>query len=158
MVKEFEVANAVELWDVQQIMTLKASYALHVDELCSRDRQAAAALIGLYTDDAVVDFTQLTGHVLCGHAEISRFFLDIIAPAVSWTWHSITNPIIDVHGQDATGLWLVHALATGAAAPQGPMQTTIGRYSDRYRRTAGGWKFSHQLFTNETPGRPQAVS
>lgn len=55
----------------------------------------------------------------------------------------MTNPVIDVDGDTATGQW--HVLVTGTL-PDREAVWILGVYKDEYRRTAEGWKFKTLRF------------
>jgi hypothetical protein len=121
------------LADIEEIKQLKARYAAACD-----DDYAADALAALFTEDAVWD-----GGFM-GYAEtrdgIRNFFLTA-TKVVSFAVHGISNPIIEIDGDEATGRWYLHQ----------PMVIRDGnacfwfcaQYQDRYVRTADGWKFRH---------------
>jgi hypothetical protein len=60
------------------------------------------------------------------------------------TFHVNTTLAVRVRGEaeaDAESYWLF-------VSGQGePLVRKIGRYQDRYRRTAGGWKLAHRIVT-----------
>jgi hypothetical protein len=57
--------------------------------------------------------------------------------------HYVTNPVIDVDGDTATGHW--HALVTGTL-PSREAMWTLGIYKEEYVRTTQGWKFKTLKF------------
>lgn len=121
------------LADVEAIKQLKHTYC----GLCD-DNYAADPLAALFTDDAVWDGGPIGTHT--GREAIRRFFQG--SPArVPFALHLVTNPIIDVDGDTATGRWylwepLVYALEGGDRA-----YWMSANYDDRYVRTAQGWRF-----------------
>ena len=97
-----------------------------------------------FTEDAVWDGGPIGAHH--GREAIRAFFRG--SPArVPFALHLVTNPIIDVDGDAATGRWylwepLVYAFPDGERA-----YWMSARYDDRYRRTAQGWKFERVAIT-----------
>jgi hypothetical protein len=145
--------------DELDIMRLRTFYGRYADELVSRGAEAADDLAMLFSENCVVDFTELLGRTLKGRTEIKDCFLNTIAPVTGWTWHAITTPTITIDGDTATGGWLVYALSTGKDHSKGAPVVTYGRYIDRYVRTAVGWKIEYSKFLDETrPGDPAARS
>lgn len=127
------------LADVEAIRQLKHRYC----GLCD-DGYDADPLAELFTEDAVWDGGPIGVH--SGREAIRRFFQG--SPArVPFALHMVTNPIIEVDGDSATGRWylwepLVYALPHGDQA-----WWMSARYDDRYRRTADGWKFERVTIT-----------
>lgn len=121
------------LADIEAIRQLKHVYC----GLCD-DNYDADPLAALFTEDAVWDGGPIGMHH--GREAIRRFFQG--SPArVPWALHMVTNPIIQVDGDAATGRWylwepLVYALPGGNQA-----YWMSARYDDVYARTVDGWKF-----------------
>ena len=57
--------------------------------------------------------------------------------------HLLGTPRIDVSGDAATGDWTV---AVHSRTRAGERMTIVGRYSDRFVRTADGWRIAHIAF------------
>lgn len=57
--------------------------------------------------------------------------------------HYVTNPIIEIDGDHATGHW--HALVT-MTVPGGQALWTLGYYIEDYVQTPDGWKFKTMRF------------
>ena len=121
-----------ELADIEAIRQLKHRYCA----LCDANYDADP-LAELFTEDAVWDGGPIGAHT--GREAIRSFFRG--SPnRVPWALHMVTNPIIEVDGDSATGQWylwepLVYALPEGNEA-----WWMSARYDDRYRRTPQGWK------------------
>ena len=60
-----------------------------------------------------------------------------------WMIHMLGSPRIEVSGDTASGDWTVavHSKTRGGEAMQ-----VVGRYADRFTRTADGWRISHIKF------------
>ena len=127
------------LADIEAIRQLKHRYCGLCDAGYDADPLAA-----LFTEDAVWDGGPIGMHE--GREAIRRFFQG--SPnRVPWALHMVTNPIIEVDGDTATGQWylwepLVYALPGGDQA-----WWMSARYDDRYRRTPDGWKFERVAIT-----------
>ena len=127
------------LADIEAIRQLKYRYC----GLCDAGYDADP-LADLFTADAVWDGGPIGTHE--GREAIRRFFQG--SPnRVPWALHMVTNPIIEVDGDSATGQWylwepLVYALPGGEQA-----WWMSARYDDRYRRTPDGWKFERVAIT-----------
>lgn len=118
------------LSDIERIKQLKARYAAACDDGYDPDRIAA-----LFTEDAVWD-----GGFM-GRAEtrdgIRAFFANASAQ-VGFAVHGLSNPIIEVHGDHATGLWYLFMPMT----LNDPVQAFwfCAQYEDEYVRTGEGWR------------------
>lgn len=128
-----------QLADIEAIKQLKHVYC----DLCDDDYDANP-LAELFTEDAVWDGGPIGAHV--GREAIRDFFKGTPA-RVRFALHMVTNPIITVEGDCATGRWylwepLVYALPGGDEA-----WWMSARYDDRYRRTGTGWKFERVAIT-----------
>lgn len=127
------------LADVEAIKQLKHTYC----GLCD-DNYAADPLAALFTEDAVWDGGPIGSHE--GREAIRTFFQGSSA-RVPFALHLVTNPVIEVDGDTATGKWylwepLVYALPGGQEA-----WWMSARYDDTYRRTPDGWRFQRVKIT-----------
>lgn len=121
------------LFDIEQIKQLKHRYCAFCD-----DNYNPEGLAGLFTDTGVWD-----GGVF-GRAEtrdgIRQFFADVSAQ-VSFANHYVSNPIIDINGDHATGrwdLWQPMVMSEGEQA-----LWLVAKYRERYQREAQGWLIQH---------------
>ena len=122
------------LWlaDIEEIKQLKARYAAACD-----DHYNTQALGQLFTEDAVWDGGMM------GFAETRQGiveFFDNASNIVGFAVHGISNPIIEIEGDTATGHWYLDQ-------PMAMKNTTecfwyCAQYRDQYQRTEDGWKFS----------------
>ena len=117
------------LADTQAIKQLKYRYAAYCDDNYNPD-----GLAGLFTEGALWD-----GGIL-GRAEgregIRQFFAN--APnLVSFAVHQVSNPIIEVNGDTATGSWYLWQ----PMVMQGQALWLSARYADKYVKQAGNWLF-----------------
>lgn len=121
--------------DEDAIIRMKHLYGAVIDGIVAGDH-AVDDLEQVLAPDAVIQSPPVVD--LKGMAAIKAFFGETMPVACSSMWHSFSNPIIDVEGDQARGRWLVLAYTRrpGDAAPS----VTHGRYTDRYVRTARGWR------------------
>lgn len=125
-------ARIARLEDRHAICELKYRYC----NLCD-DGYQAAPLAELFLEDAVWDGGALGRFE--GRAAIRRFF-ESCGTLVSFAVHQVTNPILEIDGDRATGLWLLWEPLVFA---QGDRALWLGaRYHDRYRRVGGAWRFA----------------
>lgn len=119
------------LEDFEAIRQLKHRYA----SLCD-DGYDAARLAPLFTEDAVWD-----GGVLGrfeGREAIRRFF-ESCSKIVPFAIHQVSNEILEVDGDRATGRWYLWEPLVFAQGDQALWMAA--RYDDRYRRASGTWRF-----------------
>ena len=125
------------LVDIEQIKQLKARYAAACD-----DDYAADDIAALFTESAVWDGGMM------GVAEtregIREFFRNA-SSIVGFAVHGLSNPIIEVDGDEATGHWYLAQPMTLKGTDQA--YWFAARYEDRYVRTTEGWKFQHVKIT-----------
>lgn len=127
------------LEDIEEIKKLKATYCY----LCDTGLEKADVrdeLISHFATDAKVDFGLGPASIYEGHDGLQVFFGQVVPGAVSFCIHMVHNPIIDVHGDRATGQWYYEAPTTDVAT--GAAQWMMGIYLEEYVRRDGRWKFA----------------
>ena len=121
------------LEDIEAIKQLKATYCDICDDTHNPDRIASVfASDGIWEGG---DFGQAQGH-----EAIQELFLGF-RNMFSFSQHNITNPIIEINGDRATGIWYL----------MGPWTLTendkeiwmAARYDDDYVKVDGEWKYQH---------------
>jgi len=119
------------LVDVERIKQLKHRYCAYCDEQYDPD-----GIAGLFTDSGVWDGGPF------GRAEgregIRRFFADV-SKQVSFANHYVSNPIIEIDGDSATGrwdLWQPMVMTEGPAAVW-----LVAKYREQYVRSGDTWLF-----------------
>lgn len=121
----------VRLEDIERIRALKARCCLAVDRM---DREGFAAL---FTEDGVFEgaFQSLKGRAALRQVEFWPFMV-----------HFVANPIVEVTGSEATGLWyFLRAYNT----PDGRPHWAAGLYEDEYVKDAEGtWRFRSVRISN----------
>jgi uncharacterized protein (TIGR02246 family) len=121
------------LEDLEAIRDLKHRYCTYCD-----DGYDAERLAPLFTADAVWDGGALGRFV--GRDAIRAFFVQC-AKIVPFAIHQVTNPVIQVQGDHATGHWYLWEPLVFAKGNQGLWMAA--RYDDRYRRENGAWLFEN---------------
>ena len=119
------------LEDIEALKQLKHRYAAACDDDYDADRLAP-----LFTEDAIWDGGILGRFV--GREAIREFFRGTPA-IVPFAIHHVTNPILEVDGDVATGQWYLWQPLTFARGEQAFW--LAARYEDRYRREPDGWRF-----------------
>ena len=119
------------LVDIEDIKQLKARYALACDDDYNPDKLAP-----LFTEDAVWDGSIL-GYAE-GRAAIHEFFAGS-SSLVPFAVHQISNPLIEVNGDEATGQWYLWQ----PMVFQGEALWLSATYDDRYVRHEGQWLYQH---------------
>ena len=121
------------LEDIESIKQLKARYCEICDDMHNPDPVAS-----VFVEDGIWESDDFGKAV--GHAEIQELFRKF-QNMFSFSQHNITNPIIEVNGDRATGMWYI----------MGPWTLTENhdekwmalRYDDDYVKVNGEWKYSH---------------
>lgn len=120
------------LEDIEALTQLKSRYAAYCDDDYDADRLAP-----LFTPDAVWDGGALGRFE--GREAIRNFFAgadDVMPFAI----HHVTNPVIEIEGDRATGHWYLWQPCVHATGRQALW--LAGRYDDEYARENGEWRFS----------------
>ena len=120
--------------DIEALRNLKHRYCTYCDGGYDADRLAP-----LFTEDAIWDGGPL-GY-FSGRAAIHKFFVGC-SKVVSFAIHHVTNSIIVVDGDRATGEWLLWEPMVFARSGEQAMWMAA-RYNDIYRRVDGEWRFAH---------------
>jgi ketosteroid isomerase-like protein len=128
------LARIRRLEDLEDIRRLKHTYCALCDANYDADGLAA-----LFAEDAVWDGGPMGVHR--GREAIRRFFQGS-SKRVPFALHMVTNPILDVDGDRATGRWylwqpMVYRLPGGDQA-----WWMSARYDDEYVREGAHWRFA----------------
>ena len=119
------------LEDRFDIQAVRYRYCYAVDE---RDWDA---LVSLFTEDASLEYDGIgTYH---GHAGVREFGTDFVERSLATSAHGVHNPLISLHGDEATGKWYVTAPITTVDGTGG---FRWGRYDERYRRVDDEWRIA----------------
>lgn len=127
-----------DLLDHAEISALLDAYADGIDR---RDFDRVAAL---FTEDATLDYRSSGGP--SGPLDEVMAWLRASLPAVTLTQHLLTNCHVEVEGDTATAATqLFNPLLF--AGDETTLLLLGGRYDDRLRRTADGWRISDRVHT-----------
>lgn len=136
------------LADLEDLRRLKFTYARLVDKMPGEHTQEDEdALANVFTENAVADFGARLGRIE-GRAALRKLFTQSLPASRNWFMHFVTNPLLDVHGDRATGQWMV--LAYTQSRDTKIQSVVLGRYQDEYVRTRAGWQVIRQTFVDET--------
>ncbi|HEY4413582.1 MAG TPA: nuclear transport factor 2 family protein [Gaiellaceae bacterium] len=128
--------RAQRLADLNEIRELKSRYCRFVDGGYPSARDDSAAFADLFAPDGVWE----TG----GEPTVGRDAIrERAASSRRFRFHLAANPIVDVDGDRAQGLWHVLVAVTGSG---GAAAWLAGRYADELVRTADGWRFAAVRF------------
>jgi uncharacterized protein (TIGR02246 family) len=130
-------ARIDRLESIEAIRQLKARYCAICDDDHDPDR-----VVGLFSSDGEWEGRGI-GHAR-GHAEIRELFLGF-QRAISYSQHMVMNPIVDVDGDRASGIWTFFGTFTMRDGNQARWQAA--RYHDDYVRIDGEWKIRHLRVT-----------
>ena len=118
---------------VEDIKRLKARYCAYCD-----DDYDADGIANLFAEDAIWEGGTFGRYN--GRDEIRQFFVN--APAMlPFTVHMVMNPIIEVNGDTATGIWYLFQACTFAEGERAVWGSA--RYDEEYARVDGTWKFKN---------------
>ncbi len=124
-----------ELEAIDEIHRLKAAYCTHCD-----DGYAPDALADLFTRDGVIDAGPFGRHA--GRDAIRRYF-EAISKTIVFAAHLVTNPVISIEGERATGRWRLLVTATMLRDGKKEAVWILGDYRDDYAREEGRWRFAN---------------
>lgn len=127
------------LEDLEQIKQLKALYCQYCDGGWDRPTHDYDAIAALFTEDAV---TEGTAGRTEGRENIRRLYRSY--QVTPFAFHRVTNPIIKLAGNRATGNWHVLVALT---RPDGQAVWVAGIYDEEYQRTRDGWRIKLLKFT-----------
>ena len=126
------------LEDVEEIKRLKARYCTYCDDNYDADKIA-----GLFVEDAIWD-GGIRGKAE-GRDGIRNFFVNA-SKRLPFAIHMVMNPIIEVNGDTATGIWYLFQACTYADGDR-PVWGSA-RYDEEYVRVNGVWMFKHLKLTS----------
>ncbi|HKD68026.1 MAG TPA: nuclear transport factor 2 family protein [Candidatus Binataceae bacterium] len=128
------------LEDIEEISKLKARYCNYVDGGWDRPTHDYDGVASIFVEDGVWEAVPTI------RAETREGIRDYFKQAqnISLAFHRISNPIIEVDGDQATGNWHVLVALT---QPNGRAVWIGGIYNDDFVRTPEGWKFQKLGFT-----------
>jgi hypothetical protein len=127
------------LEDIEEIRKLKATYCYLCDAGLGDERNRDE-LISHFIENARVDFGMGPEATFEGKEGLKTFFGQVVPGSVSFCMHMVHDPIIEVHGDTATGRWYYEAPTTDASSNRA--QWMAGTYFEEYAREDGEWKFA----------------
>ena len=134
------------LEDMEEIKALHREYVFWLNS------QQWDEMIDCFAEDASAD---IGVHGLRrGREEITKLFKVTMANQLSgWNGgHFVTQPVISVNGDKATGHWFLHIFIFLTQTPEGPSYKWVqGRYDCEYVKVNGKWKFSLLKFRQPWP-------
>ena len=123
---------------VEEIKRLKARYCAYCDDNYDVDN-----IVSLFVEDAV--WESATFGRFEGRDGIRKFFVD--APEMlPFAVHMVMNPIIEVNGDTATGIWYLFQACTFGES--GRAVWGSARYDEEYVKDNGVWRFKHLVLTS----------
>ena len=117
--------------DIEAIKQLKARYAMACDD--SYDPEALAAM---FVENAIWDGGEFGRYE--GRDAIHDYFADM-HEVVEWAVHYMSNPVIEVEQERATGRWYLWQPMTLKADSQAILLSA--HYHDHYVKRDGQWFF-----------------
>jgi hypothetical protein len=126
-----------QIEDIEAIRKLKARYCLYIDQ------PNEDAWISLFTEDSVWESDKIG---IRKGREAIRVVFRSIPDFLRFAVHYVTNPIIEVNGDHATGNWLLLEPCTFAQSNQPTWGA--GRYEEQYVKLGGEWKFKRLKLTS----------
>ena len=125
------------LEDIEAIKELKSIYCYLLDAGVAGDSTKMDELVELFTDDCLVDFSELGVHQ--GRKAVADFYKDLVPSTLSYSAHMVSNPMIEVDGKTATGKWYFIVPCTFRQTAQASW--VQGRYDEEYVKMEGQWKW-----------------
>ena len=121
------------LEDIEAIKQLKAKYSHVCDDDHNPDN-----ITSLFAEDGIwesPDFGQARGH-----KEIKELF-EGFKNMFTFSQHNMMNPIIEVNGDRATGIWYI--MGPWTLREDNKENWMALRYDDDYVKIANEWKYQH---------------
>jgi uncharacterized protein (TIGR02246 family) len=116
------------------IERLKGEYCFAIDD--GRYEEWAS----LFTEDG--RFVQGSDDAFEGYDELYEFGSELFDPLFETVTHVVTNPVIEVDGDEATGQWYLMFIYETSDGDVGWNQA---RYEDEYRRVDGEWRIAESV-------------
>ena len=129
-----ELENRItRLEDLESIKQLKARYC----EICDDDHNPER-IASIFTENGIWEGRGI-GKAQ-GHEEIKELFQNF-QRMISYAQHMVLNPIIEIDGTSATGVWYFFGPFTFYENNQAMWQAA--RYREDYEKVDGVWKIKH---------------
>jgi len=137
--------QVVVLKDIEKIKILKARYCYLADAAISGDLTKYDEFMGLFTEDARVEFVGFG--VYQGKPAVSQFYREVVHSLWSYASHMVMNPVIEVNGSKASGIWRLHCVATTRKSNRAVW--IQGNYAEEYVKTGGAWQWQSIVFKGD---------
>lgn len=128
--------------DYLAITQLKHEYCYRIDD------QDYDGWVDLFTEDGTFGIAGV--ETFEGRTEVRRFAETVFDDEYAYTAHIVTNPRIEVDGDEASGRWYLYLPFTGTDGDVGWMQS---RYEDTYRKVEGEWKVAAAIVSRQASQR-----
>ncbi|MDO8674287.1 MAG: nuclear transport factor 2 family protein [Dehalococcoidia bacterium] len=125
------------LEDIEEIRKLKALYCKYADVGWDGAEYSMDKWAELFTEDVVWDGDT------AGRWEGREQLRPLGDKVTKFAIHYMVNPIIEVTGDSATGVW--HGLVP-MTTPNGKSLLVAGKYEEEYVRTPAGWRIRRLKF------------
>ena len=127
-----ELENRItRLEDIEAIKQLKARYCHICDDTHNPD-----TVVSVFAEDGIWESPEFG--TAQGHAAIKELFSGF-RKMFTFSQHNITNPVIEVNGDRATGIWYLMGPWTQTEGDKEIWMTA--RYDDDYVKADGEWKY-----------------
>ena len=126
--------------DALEIANLKARYCAASDAAPHDLEGSAAGLRACFVANATADYGFMQ---FDDPDKLIAFMGNAIGGGAQWMVHMLGSPRIELNGDQATGDWTI---AVQSRRKDGETMQIVGRYSDRFVRTADGWRIGHIKF------------
>ncbi|SHO43888.1 nuclear transport factor 2 family protein [Desulfopila aestuarii] len=141
---------------IQRIEDLEAIKNLHRTYIYHVNAQEWDDVLDCITEDGTVDLALHGSHT--GSAELAELFKVKVAK-VNEKWnggHFVTQPVITVDGDKASGFWMLYIIVFDAETVVGPTLRWIqGRHDCEYVKQDGRWKIKYVKFSRPWPEPPK---
>ncbi len=121
------------LEDIEAIKQLKARYSHICDDMHNPDTIAS-----VFAEDGIWESPDFGKAV--GHGAIRELFRGF-QRTFSFSQHNMMNPVIEVNGNRATGIWYIMGPWTYTESKEEKWLAL--RYDDDYVKVNGVWKYQH---------------
>jgi hypothetical protein len=134
-----DLAQRIQLLeDIEDIKKLKAKYCYYADAMIAGDKSKQDDFLNLYAKDAKVDYPPVGPTKT--RDELVSYFTETLPSLVCFSAHMVHNPIIEVNGDKATGVWHVDSPCTSPIQDKALWINAI--YEEEYVKEGGQWKIS----------------
>ena len=123
--------------DVVEIANLKARYTNASDGGWNRPSHNADAVAALFAEDGV---WEAEGFPVLEGREAIRTAFAAFSQQAPFAFHAISNPLIEVNGDTASGEWHLSEAFTDA---DGNEHAATGIFNDQFVRVPDGWRIKH---------------